>query len=127
MDAIALVRQAFDAGLTVKGDGKGHLVLAGPKRLAAMVQQLHQHKGAVLDAWELWAERAAIMEYDGGLSRQDAERLAWERVLAPILAQAGAVSAPLAPAQSASLPVGAGERGGQAAPGRARLAGSIRT
>ncbi len=23
-------------------------------------------------------ERAAIMEYDGGLSREDAERLAWE-------------------------------------------------
>jgi hypothetical protein len=23
--------------------------------------------------WEQWAERAAIMEYDGGLSRQDAE------------------------------------------------------
>jgi hypothetical protein len=26
---------------------------------------------------EAWEERAAIAEFDGGLSRQDAERLAW--------------------------------------------------
>jgi hypothetical protein len=25
-----------------------------------------------------WEERAAIMEYDGGLSREEAERVAWE-------------------------------------------------
>ncbi len=27
---------------------------------------------------EAWEERAAIAEYDGGLSREEAERLAWE-------------------------------------------------
>jgi hypothetical protein len=27
---------------------------------------------------ELWAERVAIMVTDGGLQREDAERLAWE-------------------------------------------------
>lgn len=30
--------------------------------------------------WELWEERAAIMEHDGGLSRQDAEYQAAERL-----------------------------------------------
>ena len=28
-----------------------------------------------------WQERAAIMEFDGGLVREDAERLAWADVL----------------------------------------------
>lgn len=29
------------------------------------------------DLWALYEERAAIMEYDGGLSREDAERQAY--------------------------------------------------
>lgn len=29
-----------------------------------------------------WEERAAIMEFDGGLPREDAERAAWEQVYA---------------------------------------------
>ena len=29
---------------------------------------------------EAWEERAAIAEYDGGLSRKDAEALAWNSV-----------------------------------------------
>ena len=32
------------------------------------------------DLFELWAERAAIMEYDAGLPRETAERLALEDV-----------------------------------------------
>jgi hypothetical protein len=32
------------------------------------------------DAWEAYEERAAIMEFDGGLSRDDAEREAWALV-----------------------------------------------
>lgn len=34
------------------------------------------------DAREEWEERAAIMEYDGGATRADAEMLAEERVRA---------------------------------------------
>jgi hypothetical protein len=30
--------------------------------------------------WEAYEERAAIMEFDGGLSRDDAEREAWALV-----------------------------------------------
>jgi hypothetical protein len=32
------------------------------------------------DIHEWWQERAAIMEYDGGLSRAEAEAAAWARV-----------------------------------------------
>jgi len=32
------------------------------------------------DVWEAYEERAAIMEFDGGLSRDDAEREAWALV-----------------------------------------------
>jgi hypothetical protein len=32
------------------------------------------------DAWEAYEERAAIMEFDGGLSRDEAEREAWALV-----------------------------------------------
>lgn len=71
-----------------------------------------KHKTALVDLVEALEERMAILEYDGSLPQEEAERLAWERVLAPLPAQAGAVSAPLAPAQSARLPGGAGERGG---------------
>jgi len=35
------------------------------------------HESDLLDAYE---ERAAIMEYDGGLSRHEAEALAWKEV-----------------------------------------------
>ena len=31
---------------------------------------------------EAWEERAAIMEFDGGLSREEAERKAWELIYA---------------------------------------------
>jgi hypothetical protein len=35
------------------------------------------HEGELLDAFE---ERAAIMQHDGGLSRQEAEAMAWKHV-----------------------------------------------
>lgn len=50
---------------------------------AALVAQLRQPTAAALpaDLRELWEERAAIMEYDGGLSRAEAERQALRCVL----------------------------------------------
>ncbi len=33
------------------------------------------------DEWEYWQERAAIMEYDGGLSRDEAELKAYKYLL----------------------------------------------
>ena len=45
---------------------------------AELLQDISQHKDALL---ELWEERAAIAEHCGGLSRADAERLAWQCLL----------------------------------------------
>ena len=44
----------------------------------ALRAALRQHQQALLDLLEAFEERAAIAEYCGGLSREDAERLAWE-------------------------------------------------
>lgn len=40
------------------------------------------------DILELWQERAAIREYDGGIAREDAERLACDDVLRYYMEQA---------------------------------------
>jgi hypothetical protein len=80
VDGLALLTEARTAGLHVHAEGE-RLIVRGPKRLAALAQQLLSHKTAILEILELFEERAAIMEYDGGLPRAEAERLAWACVL----------------------------------------------
>lgn len=80
MDGVALLTEAYAAGLQVHAEGE-RLIVRGPKRLAALAQQLLSHKAAILEILELFEERAAIMEYDGGLPHAEAERLAWVCVL----------------------------------------------
>jgi hypothetical protein len=65
------VSAAWAAGVLAVGAGPaaaaaGGEVLAVPKNLR-----------------ELWSERVAIMVTDGGLPREEAERLAWEWLQAP--------------------------------------------
>lgn len=43
----------------------------------ALLDQVHMHTAALHDLVEAFEERAATYEYCGGLSRVDAERLAW--------------------------------------------------
>jgi len=43
----------------------------------ALLDAMRQHKAALHDLVEAFEERAAIAEYCGGLSRAEAERLAW--------------------------------------------------
>jgi hypothetical protein len=81
MDGLALLHRAYTAGLQVAVDGE-RLIIRGPKRLAALAEQLLVHKAAIMDAWEVFEERAAIMEFDGGLPHAEVERLAWECVMA---------------------------------------------
>ena len=76
MEAVDLLRTAHAAGLQVHMDGED-LIVRGPKRLTALAQQLLSHKEEILKVLELVEERTAIMEYDGGLSRAEAERLVW--------------------------------------------------
>jgi len=47
----------------------------------ALLDAMRQHKAALHDLVEAFEERAAIAEYCGGLSRAEAERLAWEWLL----------------------------------------------
>ena len=51
------------------------------QRALVLALGLPEPSDGVLDAWrEAWEERAAIMEFDGGMGRRDAERLAMECV-----------------------------------------------
>lgn len=49
---------------------------------AGMIARVKPHmeaiKAEVWTAYADWQERAAIMEFEGGLPREDAERAAWE-------------------------------------------------
>src|SRR5262249_6425799 len=95
MDGMTLLEQARLAGLTVIVQGD-KLLIRGPRRAGPLAEQLLAHKGEVIDAlaaasltpadlpadWHaVWDERAAIMEYDGGLPRERAEALALVDIL----------------------------------------------
>lgn len=95
MDSLELLQQARLAGLTVITAGD-KLVVRGPRRLAPLAEKLLANKAQVLEAlwltslspddlpieWRItWDERAAIMEYDGGLPRERAEALALAYVI----------------------------------------------
>lgn len=47
----------------------------------ALRAALREHKAALLDLLAAFEERAALAEYDGGVPRAEAERLAWACVL----------------------------------------------
>jgi hypothetical protein len=46
-----------------------------------MVDGMRQHKAELHGLVEEWSERAALVEYCGGLLREAAEQLAWTCVL----------------------------------------------
>ena len=56
--------------------------MTGPERLALLAKRSGR---TVDDVTELWNERAAIREYDGGKSRKEAERLALDDVANEVL------------------------------------------
>jgi hypothetical protein len=58
----------------VPSPGKGVLT-------PALLDVMRQYKAALHVLVEEWSERTAIVEYCGGLSREDAERLAWACML----------------------------------------------
>ena len=87
-------------GLVVTTEG-ARLRVFGPKRADAVARQLLEHKAEVMSAlapaveygigpenlptdWRVeWEERAAIMEYDGGLPRERAEASLSRRLCGP--------------------------------------------
>ena len=82
MSALTLLAQLRQAGVVLRC-APGVLRYKAPKGVMtpALLLQLTRHKDALLDLLEAFEERAAIAEYCGGLSREDAERWAWACVL----------------------------------------------
>ncbi len=58
-------------GIVCRWQGEG---APDPATVRPLLAELRRRKAEVLENFE---ERAAIIEYDGGLSRTEAERLAW--------------------------------------------------
>lgn len=88
MTAATAIMAAIGAGIAMKADGE-RLVLSAPHRPdERLLQDLRRQKPAIvaylrgLAAWTeedwqaLFDERAGIMEYDGGLPRNEAETAA---------------------------------------------------
>jgi hypothetical protein len=89
MDGLKLLADAEDAGLSVAAEGD-RLVVRGPRKAESLALKLIARKSEILplltghlpaDWHMIWDERAAIMEYDGGLPREQAEFLALRGVL----------------------------------------------
>jgi hypothetical protein len=97
MDVLTLLQRAWAAGLSLTVEGN-RLTIRGPRKAEPIVRELIAHKPDVLDLvraatveptpsdlpsdWHLlWDERAAIMEYDGGLPRERAEAEAFKDIL----------------------------------------------
>src|SRR5262245_61342091 len=88
MTVTGLIGEAGVAGLTIRAE-QGKLLVRGPQHAdLALVEEILRRKadlmpmllGMDLDDVELFEERAAIAQYDGGLTRAEAERLAWAEV-----------------------------------------------
>ena len=99
----ALLRELRQAGLSFAADGE-RLLAGPPDRLSAATREtIKQYKRELLSALLLeclrddYEERAAIAECDGGQRRPDAERLAFETVLAMWLNDAASLP-PIPPA-----------------------------
>jgi len=77
-----LIEMLKAAGCRLQADGD-QLRVQDPERNLTddLRAAIRQHKEALLTLLELYEERAAIMEYCGGLPREEAERQAWEEVL----------------------------------------------
>lgn len=73
MGILSLLESAAQAGLRIERFGERRLRVHGPASAGPEALELGRHKDAILDALELYEERAALMEYEGGLSRDEAE------------------------------------------------------
>jgi len=85
MIVLDLLKQLHEYGVILTPSPDGTVRCRAPKGVLvpALVDVMCQHKPALHTLVEEWSERAAIAEYCGGLSRADAEQLAWVYVLPP--------------------------------------------
>jgi TubC N-terminal docking domain len=79
MMALALLQQLHELDVALEPHLDGTLRYRAPKGVLtpALLDVMRQHKPELHALVEEWSERAALMEYDGRLPRDEAERLAW--------------------------------------------------
>ena len=82
-DAIDLLLRLERDGFRLRADGDTLFVEPGHRLSAADSQAIRDHKADILAYLVEYDERAGIAEYDGNLSRSDAEALAVAQILAP--------------------------------------------
>src|SRR5690348_10347347 len=75
-----------DGKITAKGQDAALTVLLPLLRTYKDALQRHFSEGNTYCFAQLYQERAAIMQYDGGLSREEAERVACREVLKEFIA-----------------------------------------
>ena len=75
----ALVRECDALGIRLSLDGGDGIAIDAPYDTLTpdLLDRLKAHKAHLLGSIERFEERAAIMEFDAGLCRFEAERLAW--------------------------------------------------
>lgn len=82
-DAIDLLLRLERDGFRLRADGDTLFVEPGHRLSAADGQAIRDHKADILAYLVEYDERAGIAEYDGNLSRSDAEALAVSQILTP--------------------------------------------
>jgi len=83
MTPLALLRALHVHGIRMTLYPRGRVQCHAPQDVwtPALLDALNRHQVDVADLVEAFEERAAIAEHCGGLSRVDAEWLAWEALL----------------------------------------------
>jgi hypothetical protein len=83
--AVRLMVDLIRAGVVLSVEG-GRLRFDGPAVSLGgdAIERMRACRDDLMDAIEHWAERAAIREFDGGLARADAERMALIDVAAEV-------------------------------------------
>lgn len=76
-DAVRLMIELIRAGVALSVEG-GRLGYDGPAESLGgdVIERMRACRDDLIDAAELWSERAAIREFDGGMDRADAEAAA---------------------------------------------------
>ena len=90
MTALALLRQLYALGVALTPLLEGTLRYRASNGVltSALFNVMRQHKQERYALVEAFEERVAIADYCGGLSRPEAERLAWQCVLGEEVAYA---------------------------------------
>jgi len=77
MSAAELLLDLGRLGIQLEADGERLRYFPRSALTPDLLDRLKANKAELLAAIERFEERAAIMEFDAGLSRHEAERLAW--------------------------------------------------